>query len=286
MPDWTICPLETYGEMEQAEQLQGLVWPGSDIDVTPAHVLITAAHNGGLVLGAWYGDGLIGLLFGFVGLYHDAAGTHPKQCSHLLGVHPNHRNLGVGFSLKRTQCQMVRQQGLELITWTYDPLLGANAHLNIARLGAVCQTYLREAYGQMRDGLNQGLASDRFQVDWWINSKRVEGRLGQEPGPGQHKHPIPALYDVAPMPRSGRIRPPGHFTLPGEERVLAEIPADFLQLKGADFELACAWRAFTREMFEGCFKAGYRVEDLISDRSGGQPRCFYVLARRDGAPGQ
>ena len=286
MPNWTIRRLETYAEMEQTEQLQGLVWPGSEIDVTPAHVLITAAHNGGLVLGAWRGDTLIGLLFGFVGLYSDATGLHVKHCSHLLGIHPNCRNLGIGFSLKRAQRQIVHEQGLDLITWTYDPLLGPNAHLNIARLGAVCHTYLREAYGQMRDGLNQGLPSDRFQVDWWINTKRVEQRLGQKPGPHPSDHPIPGLYDVSLIPRSGLIRPPGHFTLPGEKLVLAEIPADFLQLKRADFELACAWRAFTREMFEGCFKAGYRVDDLISDRSGERPRCFYVLARADGAPGK
>jgi hypothetical protein len=29
------------------EYLQRLVWPGSETDVTPAHVLVAAVHNGG-----------------------------------------------------------------------------------------------------------------------------------------------------------------------------------------------------------------------------------------------
>ena len=180
MSAWTIRRLETPHEIEQAEQLQSLVWPGSDLDVIPAHVLITAAHNGGLVLGAYTGEKLIGMLFGFVGLYVLPAGTLPKHCSHELGIHPDYRNLGIGFALKRAQLDIVRAQGLDLITWTYDPLLSLNAHLNIARLGAICQTYLRESYGEMRDGLNVGLPSDRFQVDWWINSERVQQRISPE----------------------------------------------------------------------------------------------------------
>ena len=87
-----------------------------------------------------------------------------------------YRDSGIGFALKRAQWQMVRHQDLDHITWTYDPLLSRNAYLNIARLGAVCSTYRRSEYGEMRDGLNVGLPSDRFQVDWWLNSHRVQRR--------------------------------------------------------------------------------------------------------------
>ena len=80
-----------------------------------------------------------------------------KHCSHQLGVHPAYRNLGLGFLLKRFQWEFVRDQGIELITWTYDPLLSTNAYLNIARLGAVCNTYRRNEYGDLNDDLNAGL---------------------------------------------------------------------------------------------------------------------------------
>jgi len=289
MPDFNIRLLENPDEMQQVEQLQQLVWPGADIDVIPSHLLVTAAHNGGLVLGAFIGEKLVGMLFGFPGLYEVPDGPRPKHCSHQMGIHPDYRNMGIGFALKRAQWQWVRQQGLDLITWTYDPLLSANAHLNIARLGAVCNTYLREAYGQMRDGLNIGLPSDRFQLDWWLNTKRVERRLSQNPRPELEldhydQADIPRLYDVFPAP-GAFIRPPEHFTIPDRPLLLAEIPSDFLKLKAADFELARAWRVFSRELFETCFNSGYLVTDFIHDTSGERPRSLYALTHGESTLG-
>jgi predicted GNAT superfamily acetyltransferase len=81
-----------------------------------------------------------------------------RRFSH-IGIDPDQRDAGIGFALKRAQWQMVRHQGLDHITWTYDPLLSRNAYLNIAKLGAVCNTYRRSEYGDMRDG---NALSDRF----------------------------------------------------------------------------------------------------------------------------
>ena len=50
MPDFTIRLIETPEEMPLVEELQRLVWPDSETDVVPLHMLITAVHNGGLVL--------------------------------------------------------------------------------------------------------------------------------------------------------------------------------------------------------------------------------------------
>jgi predicted GNAT superfamily acetyltransferase len=276
----TIRILKTVAEMEQHEALQRLVWPGSETDILPVHLLITLAHNGGLVLGAFEGETMLGMLVGFVGLYEVPDGPRPKHCSHELGVHPAARDAGIGFALKRAQWQLVRQQGLDRITWTYDPLLSRNGQLNIARLGAVCDTYLRSVYGEMRDGLNAGLPSDRFQVDWWINTQRVERRLSSEPRPKLKLIDLQAaraqiLYST--RATGAWIAPPEGFSNPENALLLAEIPVDFLELKTADFELARAWRGFARSLFETCFSAGYLVTDFIHDTSGGQPRSFYVL---------
>ena len=277
----TIRILETAVEMEQIEELQRLVWPGSETDILPVHLLVTLAHNGGLVLGAYEDEKMVGLLIGFVGLYEVPDGPRPKHCSHELGVRPDARDSGIGFALKRAQWQIVRKQGLDRITWTYDPLLSRNGHLNIARLGSVCNTYLREVYGEMRDGLNVGLPSDRFQVDWWINTRRVEQRLSSQPRPALTLADFEAadaqmLYPVDSA--EAFIRPPGQLTAPEGALLLAEIPSDFMKLKAADFELARAWRFFSREMFETCFSAGYHVTDFIYDKTGDRPRSFYVLA--------
>ena len=286
MPAPFIKILETPEEMTAVEELQRAVWPGSETDVVPAHLFLAAIHNGGLVIGAFIEKQLIGFVFGFPGLESTPDGPRPKHCSHMMGIHPQHRDSGVGFVLKRAQWQMVRHQGLDHITWTYDPLLSRNAYLNISKLGAVCNTYRRAEYGEMRDGLNAGLPSDRFQVDWWVHTRRVERRLGKrprrplkldnfstaelEPLYSLHQHP----FDAAQGGSGSWLRPPEHFS-PLEGRLaIAEIPSDFNALKGADFGLARDWRFFTREVFETAFSAGYIVTDFVYDEG----RSFYVLS--------
>jgi predicted GNAT superfamily acetyltransferase len=279
----TIRLLESPEEMTAVEDLQRFVWPGSETEIVPGHLLITAIHNGGLVLGAFEDEKLVGFVFGFPGFESLPDGPHPIHCSHMLGILPAYRDSGLGFALKRAQWQMVRHQGLNRIIWTYDPLLSRNAQLNIAKLGAVCNTYLRTQYGEMRDGLNAGLPSDRFQVDWWIRTRRVERRLSKRSrgtlGLAQfQKAETQLLY--SPATRSnGLILPPETFSLPNDHLALAEIPPDFLSLKAADLALARDWRFFSREVFETCFAAGFLVTDFIFDRASG--RSLYVLANGD-----
>ncbi len=281
MTTWNIHVLERPDDMASVEDLQREIWPGSETDVVPAHLLITAAHNGGLVLGAFDEDRLVGFVFGFPGLEFTADGPRPKHCSHMAGVHPGYQNKGIGFALKRAQWQMVRHQELDHITWTYDPLLGRNAYLNIARLGAVCSTYHRSEYGEMRDGLNAGLPSDRFQVDWWLNTHRVERRLSKRPRPTlklSHltRVGVHPLYTLEPHP-GGFARPPEHVPHLEERLIAAEIPPDFMALKAADFALARDWRFFTREFFETAFDNGYIVTDFVYDAAHANPRSLYVL---------
>lgn len=272
--------IETPEDMNLIEELQRDVWPGSETDVVPLHLLITVVHNGGLVLGAFSEEKVVGFVFGFPGLEATPDGPRLKHCSHMMGIHPDHRDGGVGFALKRAQWQMVRHQGLDHITWTYDPLLSRNAYLNIAKLGAVCITYRESEYGDMRDGLNVGLPSDRFQVDWWINTPRVEKRLSKHPRPTL-KWPHLAVSGTRPFYEThfstGVLRPPEHLPPFDERLLLAEIPADFIDLKTKDFALARDWRFFTRELFETAFAKNYIVTDFVFDTVDGAPRGFYLL---------
>jgi predicted GNAT superfamily acetyltransferase len=295
--------LDTPEQMATVEELQRLVWPGNETDVVPSHLLVTAAHNGGVVIGAYESDmqpaqaafddqalagaPLIGFVFGFPGLYFTPDGPRPKHCSHMLAVHPAGRDRGTGFILKRAQWQMVRQQGLDLITWTYDPLLSRNGHLNITRLGAVCNTYIREAYGEMRDGLNAGVPSDRFQVDWWINSQRVLKRLSKRARGSMEleqylKAGIPILNSGRQL-ANGLIAPAtsgpaASFQDPETQPILLlEIPADFQAVKAIDPGLALEWRMHTRQFFEWLFQQGYLVTDF-AHQPGQPPRSYYVLS--------
>jgi predicted GNAT superfamily acetyltransferase len=277
MPAPTIRLLETPEDMILIEELQRAVWPGSETDVVPAHIFITAIHNGGMVIGAFEDEQIIGFVFGFPGLDFTPDGPRPKHCSHMMGIRPGNRDSGVGFMLKRAQWQMVRKQGLDHITWTYDPLLSRNAYLNITKLGAVCNTYRRAEYGDMRDGLNAGLPSDRFQVDWWINTRRVEHRLGKRARQplkldNFSKAELQPLYTPH-IGTSNLLQPPEHYSSFEGRLLLAEIPSDFNAIKQTDFALARDWRFFSREVFETAFDADYIVTDFVHENG----KSFYVL---------
>lgn len=288
----TLQILEAPGDLHLVEDLQRRVWPGSDVDIVPQHMLRAAIHGGGLVIGAFENkhpssedrSPLLGFVFGFPGMYETPDGPRLKHCSHMLGVDPAHRDQGIGFLLKRAQWQMVRRQGIDRITWTYDPLLSRNAHLNITRLGSVCNTYLPSFYGRMRDELNVGVDSDRFEVDWWVNSRRVNHRLSRGTRPelklanyeaAQAEVLNPARFNDAGWP----VPPEAPDDIPKYQAnlCLVEIPANFTALKAADAGLAQAWRLQTRQLFQHLFSAGYLVTDFLFEPIG-PARSFYVLS--------
>ena len=297
MSDYTIQMLESPDDLSAVEDLQRMIWPGDDTEVVPVHMLVAAVRGGGLVMGAYTSlDGvgpesqLVGFVFGFPGFYLTPDGPRIKHCSHMLGVHPDHRDLGLGTALKRAQWQMVRRQGVDRITWTYDPLQSRNGYLNIAKLGSVCNTYHREYYGVMRDGLNVGIPSDRLEVDWWVDSRRVNRRLSKSPrrqlklvdyisGGVEIINPSQVNEDGIPLPASLSLSQDlerlGEKGEP-ETLLLVEIPADFMGLKSADPSVALEWRLHTRAVFEELFTLGYLVTDSVF-QTGSPPRSYYVL---------
>jgi len=276
-----VRPVQTHDEYRAVEQLQRLTWGHGDLDVVPDHLLITIQKNDGLVLGAFdvsSCDGeeqLVGFALGFLGRTPDG---RLKHCSHMVGVAPGEQNRNVGYRLKLAQREHVLARGIDLITWTFDPLESRNARLNFHKLGATCNTYLREVYGQMRDVLNVGLPSDRFQVDWHIASAHVAGRLrGDWAAPSLmalHAEGVPIVNRALP---GDPPRPPRTVLPLQGERLLVQIPSQFQVLKSADFGLACAWREHTRVLFEGAFGAGYTVVDLIFEEGEG----YYLLEYED-----
>ncbi len=283
MTEFTIRPLTTCADFLACEELQRRAWGMDDLEVVPLHLLITVAHNGGIALGAFDGERLIGFVFGFLGLSEGYGPEAPaavrlKHCSHMLAVLPEYRNRHVGYALKLAQREAARAQALRLMTWTYDPLESRNAHLNLARLGAVCNTYLRDLYGAMNDALNRGLPTDRFRVDWYIASKRVVNRLRRAQPGLTLEHFTGAGARIINPPRldqaTSRLHPAETTAELTGSLLLVEIPPDFQAIKRADSALALAWRLHTRQIFEAAFEAGYTAIDFVHEAG----RSLYVLA--------
>ncbi len=306
MPGIVLKIIEQPEDFVLVEILQARIWTGSERDIVPAHLLLASVRNGGLVIGAFASgrtnnsvfvseqdvpesakplpdENLVGFVFGFPAISNSGSGQKLHHHSHMLGVDPNYRDHGIGFMLKRAQWQMVRRQGIETITWTYDPLLSRNAFLNIARLGAVCNTYQRDFYGTMQDDLNAGLASDRFIVQWWLNSSRVELRLSKRPrrvldlahflasdavilNPTELQPEVSESNGIIrsfPVPGEGKGIPDIFYSNQPPAITLVEIPSDFQSLRQVDQDLGIIWRQHSRFLFEALFDLGYLVTDFI-----------------------
>ena len=281
-PEVRIAPCETVAECHACEDLQTAVWGGGEREIIPYDILRAISHAGGTLLGAWDGARIVGMALSFVAW--DVEG--PYHHSHLLGVIPEYRRWGVGWRLKMMQRDTVLAQGLDRITWTFDPLESANAHLNFAKLGVISDTYLPDFYGAMPEALNAGLPSDRLLVAWLLRAPHVLGRLANAQS-GMSSIPLisaesfdaPYLLQMSDdgFPYSPPPSPVGKEA-GGPGRLRIEVPADIQSIKAADPTRALAWRMATRAAFLDALAHGYRVADYRAPRFH-RPGCgCYLLS--------
>ena len=262
-----IRPVTTYGEYMACVALQQTVW--GELDAVPQHMLITAHKSGGVCLGAFDltapGVPLVGFVFGMLGRTED--GTL-KHASHMAAVLPGYRDARIGERLKWAQREVVLAQGIELMTWTFDPLISRNAFLNLAKLGAACGTYMRNIYGPEPEDPHGELPSDRFRLDWRLASDAVVARAA-----GAFTPPTAAeLRALAPLANPSPLAPVDE---PVGERFLMQIPADIDAVRAADMPRARAWRYQVRALAEAAFAAGFTVTAFARDGEAG----LYLLER-------
>ncbi|HVO41096.1 MAG TPA: hypothetical protein VMT34_00660 [Aggregatilineales bacterium] len=276
---YTVRLLVTLDDYLAAEKAQQEIWNLQDSTwIVESSLLLTAQKNGGLVAGAFdETQRLVGILFGFVGMTREGRFKH---CSHLMGIVPAKRRQNVGRALKLFQRQYVRAQGLDLITWTFDPLEGVNATLNIARLGAITGIYYENLYGFLTDGLNAGLPTDRFEVEWYITSPRVAEFVETDrplPGSGVLLSDGAQKINGTWLDAESVLQPVDLQLDADGPTLLLEIPAEHQAIKAASMKTARAWREHTRTLFGHYFGRGYVVSDFVSERVGGLRRNYYVL---------
>lgn len=152
----------TYRHLSGADELDACVRMQRDIWadwVVPYPLLLVAQKTGGVLAGAFEGDGpLLGFVFGMAGL---VAGEI-VHWSDMLAVSPEARDRGIGRALKAFQRDAVRAMGIKTMYWTYDPQVVKNAHLNINVLGAQVTEYVPDMYGP---------GTDRFIVRWHLDGQ-------------------------------------------------------------------------------------------------------------------
>jgi predicted GNAT superfamily acetyltransferase len=290
MTQITIRPLASHDDYQKTRQIHMATWGVDAAETIPPLMVHALQHNGGTALGAYDGDRLVGYVLGTLGTIQtpnridQIAAARLKMYSVIMGILPEYQSRGIGTQLKLAQREAALHQGIRLITWTYDPLESRNGRLNIGKLGAVCHKYYRDFHGPMA-GRNAGLASDRFEVEWWVTSNRVEGRVAQQRRPlslDAIRGAGAIVVNEVQFDAAGLPLPPLEFAHSDSNLILVEIPADIQALKATDLALAKQWRQHTRQLFEHYFAANFAVTDFVfQPGEDGRSRSFYLLTHND-----
>jgi predicted GNAT superfamily acetyltransferase len=271
MPAIRYCDLTTLQEYARVVDLEREIWgPGYD-EVVPVPILAITVMRGGILIGAFDDDRMIGFVYSLPGIKHG----HATQWSHMAGVLDAYRGAGVGYQLKLLQRERTLALGLNLIEWTYDPMQAMNAHLNFAKLGVVADEYEVNVYGESSSPLHRGNPTDRFVAEWFVRDARVDERLrGAAP-----LAPVLTLEPAVGTRSAGQWLEPAVVDLDLEaKRVSVEIPMGFTDMLSQAPELALEWRMTTREIFTTYFARGYRAMEFFLDRDA--KKGTYLLTRK------
>lgn len=281
-----IRALREWSEMRAAVELQKIYW-GSDLEsVIPAHMLFSLANGGGHVLAALDDDQMVGVLVGFLGTNIEEenrpAMANLQIVSKRMVVLPSYRNRGLAYQLKLAQRDIAIKQGVRLVTWTFDPLLSTNAHLNIRKLGAVSHEFKENYYGtEAGSGLASLGYSDRLLVEWWVTHRRVKERIeGERGGLGlrQYLEAVTPILNPSRVDNNGSALPCDNPIYPSASMALVEIPVNFPAMAQQNEDLARMWREHTRAMFKMLTSRGYLVTDFVREIYEQRDRAFYLLS--------
>lgn len=220
----------TLDELYDCQELQKEVFGIPDMEVSPVRHLVVTRSAGGFVMGAFAENKVVGFVLSVPGF----EGEKRFFYSHMTAVAADFQNYGIGAKLKWAQRDFALSQGINLIKWTFQPVLARNAHFNLNRLGATIQKYVPNFYGtdyftnHLETG-KLGLDSDRLYADWILDDEKVVALSKGE-----------------------------NFAETGEILQKVEVPADWNKLKNQDIQKAIGEQKRIKHELSEAFK-----KDLI-----------------------
>jgi len=225
--DVEIRSPHTVEEMTAVSEVLRQIWGATSVMVSP-ELLRAVEHAGGYVAAAFVADNMVGASFGFLARHEGRPALH----SHITGILPGVQHAGVGRAMKSHQRAWAADNGIEWVTWTFDPIVRRNAWFNIEVLGARLSDYLPDFYGSMSDAVNAEDESDRVLCAWPVD---------------------PSVEDPGPSGPTERIEIP--------------TPEDIVVLRRTDPAAAQAWRWRVREELGSALATGAVVTGFTREGS-------------------
>jgi len=249
-----IREIDELAQMRAVEELQKEIWGIPDLDVVPLTHLVAAREAGGVLIGAFEGETLVGFVYGFTSFERGQLAHH----SHMLAVKADYRNLDLGGRLKLAQREHVMAQGIGLISWTFDPLQSLNAYFNFSKLAVLADRYLPNFYGDDAASFLHQTGTDRLWVSWFVSSERVQRKIygGSD---DVNFSSAPSLIEIAADDAARR----NDFS--DQNRLAIEIPSNIDELQRQNRATARRWREETRSAFTEALMADYFVESFARE---------------------
>ncbi len=270
--EFTIRELTTHKDFLATIDLQKNAWGENFRDLTTPSLMVINAKLGGFSAGAFDSNGTMhGFVFGLTGLIKG----EQVQWSQKLAVAKTHRGKGLGFRLKAFQREQILERGYRHIFWTYDPLQALNANLNINRFGVKAVEYVERWYPiDEQNVLHTGIGTDRFVVDWEIDTLHVHERLEKKIPPSVLQ--LPDQEQIANTDLQNGLPKPVEKGFPDSKTIFVEIPENIAAIAANDMKQASAWRENTRTALMHYYDEGYLVTEFVKIEN----RCFYLLGNQ------
>lgn len=251
-------------DLKKVLKVQKKAWGWKDIEVAPVHILALLQDTGAGVFGAYDQKGeIVGFAAGLGSSKPDPITGKPMLISSMLAVaDKNLRSNGIGRELKTVQAFSAYQNGYPSMKWLYDPERGANAYLNISKLGAMAEEFYIDKYGYMASGLyGKKVPTDRFRAVWRFTEPATVDKMLGISNSEVNVDDLPIATDTY---------------LPDSDKVLVQISSDIDAIKDEDAKIKR--RYSLRKVLSNYFlDKKYVASDFISKVNADGRNNYYLL---------
>ncbi len=275
----TIRELTSTDEFEAAFQIQSKLPEFCKIGLIPSYYMQLVSNRGGIILGCFCDDQLVGYNFAFPCI-SPTLGVYLFADS--MGFLPSYQKKHLGYHVKHFQYKLARSKGIRYIVWTYDPLKGVNASINIHKLGGSIVRYMPDHYAWIKNNADQtgstcsSFPEDRFEVIWDLLSEKVAERMEKKNvTTWENLNQIPVVH---PLEIDQKLFQYSKMNYPD---VCIEIPLDFQTMLTTEPSLALQWRLSSRKAFQFFVQRGYYIVDFCHLDNQVTKKNLYILKKLD-----
>ena len=228
----------------------------------------------------WYaGDRPVG----FAALFADFDERGAFWYAARMGVDRLYRDKNIGDAILDALYRSAKERGITRVRWTYDPLQSRNGYIYIHKMGAQVHEIGFNYYSAVftNDEFNRNISTDRFIVEWFINTDRVRDRMERGIFPVHDPSaigPENTLNEIV-IDEEGLERGGEKQVFDAEDTPLfVEIPYNQDRILKTDRKKAQALREQCRALFMHYLAAGYTIREFaVKKEPSGRIRPYYRL---------